>query len=142
MLVGLGRGMWWLHFWFWLALLNYWQTEPYHYCLQLLVNYVSFSQQCCVIFLDCRSEIWPKSQPLSGTRHCSGRTSSVQVPSPKQLQEKAESASAVAANDEALQKISALENELANLRAQIAKIVSVQEQQNLTAGIKFSFFLP
>lgn len=37
------------------------------------------------------------------------------------------------ANEEALQKICALENELAALRAQIAKIVTLQEQQNLTA---------
>uniref|UniRef100_A0A7N5KJR2 Mitochondrial fission regulator n=1 Tax=Ailuropoda melanoleuca TaxID=9646 RepID=A0A7N5KJR2_AILME len=39
------------------------------------------------------------------------------------------------ANEEALQKISALENELAALRAQIAKIVTLQEQQNLIAGL-------
>ncbi|KAM9099129.1 mitochondrial fission regulator 1 isoform X1 [Sarcophilus harrisii] len=38
------------------------------------------------------------------------------------------------ANDEALQKINALEHELATLRAQIAKIVTLQEQQSLTAG--------
>ncbi|XP_004402358.1 PREDICTED: mitochondrial fission regulator 1 isoform X2 [Odobenus rosmarus divergens] len=38
------------------------------------------------------------------------------------------------ANEEALQKICALENELAALRAQIAKIVILQEQQNLNAG--------
>ncbi|XP_045363113.2 mitochondrial fission regulator 1 isoform X1 [Camelus bactrianus] len=38
------------------------------------------------------------------------------------------------ANEEALQKICALENELAALRAQIAKIVTLQEQQNLSAG--------
>ncbi|XP_006924059.1 mitochondrial fission regulator 1 isoform X1 [Pteropus alecto] len=38
------------------------------------------------------------------------------------------------ANEEALQKICALENELAALRAQIAKIVTLQEQHNLTAG--------
>ncbi|XP_004482697.1 mitochondrial fission regulator 1 [Dasypus novemcinctus] len=38
------------------------------------------------------------------------------------------------ANEEALQKISALENELATLRAQIAKIVTLQEQQNLIAS--------
>lgn len=44
---------------------------------------------------------------------------------------------AVMANEEAMQKISALENELASLRAQIAKIVTLQEQQNLTTGIKF-----
>ncbi|EPY74013.1 mitochondrial fission regulator 1-like protein [Camelus ferus] len=39
------------------------------------------------------------------------------------------------ANEEALQKICALENELAALRAQIAKIVTLQEQQNLSAGL-------
>jgi hypothetical protein len=37
------------------------------------------------------------------------------------------------ANEEALQKICALENELAALRAQIAKIVTLQEQQNVIA---------
>lgn len=45
------------------------------------------------------------------------------------------------ANEEALQKISALENELASLRAQIAKIVTLQEQQNLTTGTKFAVLL-
>lgn len=45
------------------------------------------------------------------------------------------------ANEEALQKISALENELATLRAQIAKIVILQEQQNLSAGIQFALIL-
>ncbi|XP_057388059.1 mitochondrial fission regulator 1 isoform X2 [Balaenoptera acutorostrata] len=38
------------------------------------------------------------------------------------------------ANEEALQKICALESELAALRAQIAKIVTLQEQQSLSAG--------
>lgn len=38
------------------------------------------------------------------------------------------------ANEEALQKISALENELAALRAQIAKIVTLQEQQSFSTG--------
>ncbi|XP_057591476.1 mitochondrial fission regulator 1 [Hippopotamus amphibius kiboko] len=38
------------------------------------------------------------------------------------------------ANEEALQKICALESELAALRAQIAKIVTLQEQQHLSAG--------
>ncbi|XP_014396496.1 PREDICTED: mitochondrial fission regulator 1 [Myotis brandtii] len=46
------------------------------------------------------------------------------------------------ANEEALQKISALENELAALRAQIAKIVTLQEQQNLTADSSTSPPLP
>lgn len=39
------------------------------------------------------------------------------------------------ASEEALQKISALENELAALRAQIAKIVILQEQQSPSAGM-------
>lgn len=34
-----------------------------------------------------------------------------------------------------MQKISALENELAALRAQIAKIVTLQEQHSLNAGM-------
>ena len=38
------------------------------------------------------------------------------------------------ANEKALQKICALESELAALRAQIAKIVTLQEQQDLSAG--------
>ncbi|XP_014647046.1 PREDICTED: mitochondrial fission regulator 1 [Ceratotherium simum simum] len=38
------------------------------------------------------------------------------------------------ANEEALQKICALENELAALRAQIAQIVTQQEQRNLSVG--------
>lgn len=45
------------------------------------------------------------------------------------------------ANEEALQKINALENELASLRAQIAKIVTLQEQQNSTTGTKFAELL-
>ncbi|XP_062426309.1 mitochondrial fission regulator 1 isoform X2 [Rhea pennata] len=78
-----------------------------------------------------RSEAWSKTaQPLSGEPHHSGR----QVYLPNSLQEEPVSRSTVTANEEALQKISALENELATLRAQIAKIVIFQEQQNLTAG--------
>lgn len=57
------------------------------------------------------------------------------------LEEEPVSRSTAIANEEALQKISALENELATLRAQIAKIVILQEQQNLTAGIKFAVLL-
>ncbi|XP_025967447.1 mitochondrial fission regulator 1 isoform X2 [Dromaius novaehollandiae] len=77
-----------------------------------------------------RSEVWSKTaQPLSGELHHSGR----QVYLPNPLQEETVSRSIVTANEEALQKISALENELASLRAQIAKIVILQEQQNLTA---------
>lgn len=59
------------------------------------------------------------------TRHISLPNLSQEEPPPK---------TTVLANEEALQKICALENELAALRAQIAKIVTLQEQQNLTAG--------
>uniref|UniRef100_H3A4K4 Mitochondrial fission regulator n=1 Tax=Latimeria chalumnae TaxID=7897 RepID=H3A4K4_LATCH len=55
---------------------------------------------------------------------------------PNLQKEESEPGTSVLANDEALKKISALENELAQLRAQIAMIVTVQEQQNLAAGTK------
>ncbi|KAI1243416.1 hypothetical protein IHE44_0001021 [Lamprotornis superbus] len=80
-----------------------------------------------------RSEVWSKTtQPLPGEAHhfrkSPPRQTSLQSPSGEELVPR----SAVMANEEALQKISALENELASLRAQIAKIVTLQEQQNLT----------
>lgn len=89
-------------------------------------------------FFDYRSEGWSKSQPFLKDEGCSGRDSSTEELLPKKSQEIEDSKTAVATNNEALQKINALENELANLRAQIAKIVSLQEQ-NLAAGIKLSF---
>ncbi|XP_075682289.1 mitochondrial fission regulator 1 [Rhinoderma darwinii] len=52
---------------------------------------------------------------------------------PVLLKEEPEVKPQPAANEEALQKISALECELANLRAQIAKIVTIQGQQNVAA---------
>ncbi|XP_066036659.1 mitochondrial fission regulator 1 [Chamaea fasciata] len=78
-----------------------------------------------------RSEVWSKpTQPVPGEAHhprkCPQR--SLQSPSGEEPVPR----SAVMANEEALQKINALENELASLRAQIAKIVTLQEQQNLT----------
>ncbi|NWI02300.1 MTFR1 regulator, partial [Tichodroma muraria] len=80
-----------------------------------------------------RSEVWSKpAQPFPGearhSRKSPHRQTSLQSPSGEELVPR----SAVMANEEALQKISALENELASLRAQIAKIVTLQEQQNLT----------
>ncbi|NWX56567.1 MTFR1 regulator, partial [Promerops cafer] len=80
-----------------------------------------------------RSEVWSKTaQPLPGEAHHSRksphRQTSLQSPSGEEPVPR----SAVMANEEALQKISALENELASLRAQIARIVTLQEQQNLT----------
>ncbi|XP_074674331.1 mitochondrial fission regulator 1 [Strix aluco] len=80
-----------------------------------------------------RSEVWSKTaQPLSGELHHSGKSPYRQMSLQNPMEESV-SRSAVTANEEALQKISALENELATLRAQIAKIVILQEQQNLTA---------
>lgn len=80
-----------------------------------------------------RSEVWTKTTPpLSGeAHHCRQsphRQTSLQSPSGEEPGPR----NAAMANEEALQKISALENELASLRAQIAKIVTLQEQQNLT----------
>ncbi|NXK94887.1 MTFR1 regulator, partial [Formicarius rufipectus] len=80
-----------------------------------------------------RSEVWSQAaQPLSGEHH-SGRSPRRQMSLQNLLEEEPVPRSTALANEEALQKISALENELATLRAQIAKIVTLQEQQNLTA---------
>nr|XP_048696762.1 mitochondrial fission regulator 1 isoform X1 [Caretta caretta]XP_048696763.1 mitochondrial fission regulator 1 isoform X1 [Caretta caretta]XP_048696764.1 mitochondrial fission regulator 1 isoform X1 [Caretta caretta] len=82
-----------------------------------------------------RSEVWSKSAPpLPHEPYCSGRPPGRQVSLPNRLQEEPAPKGVVTKNDEALQKISALENELASLRAQIAKIVILQEQQNLPAA--------
>ncbi|XP_005423101.1 mitochondrial fission regulator 1 [Geospiza fortis] len=80
-----------------------------------------------------RSEVWLKTtQPPLGEAHHSRkpplRQTSLQSPAGEEPVPRI----AVMANEEAMQKISALENELASLRAQIAKIVTLQEQQNLT----------
>ncbi|XP_061850761.1 mitochondrial fission regulator 1 isoform X2 [Colius striatus] len=82
-----------------------------------------------------RSEVWSKPAALSGEPHPSGKSPHRQVSLQNPLEEEAASRSTVIANEEALQKISALENELATLRAQIAKIVILQEQQNLAAVV-------
>ncbi|XP_077208396.1 mitochondrial fission regulator 1 isoform X2 [Paroedura picta] len=86
------------------------------------------------VYTRLRSEVWLKSQQSSRDEGCPGRAQSVLVPLPKPSQENIEAKITTTTNSEAMQKISALENELANLRAQIAKIVSLQEQQNLTAA--------
>ncbi|NXJ21886.1 MTFR1 regulator, partial [Dicrurus megarhynchus] len=79
-----------------------------------------------------RSEVWSKTtQPLPGEAHHSRKSPLRQMPL-QSPEEEPVPRSAVMANEEALQKISALENELASLRAQIARIVTLQEQQNLT----------
>ncbi|XP_064507902.1 mitochondrial fission regulator 1 [Pseudopipra pipra] len=83
------------------------------------------------VFTRLRSEVW--SQTASGEPHHSRRPPCRQVSLQNPPEEEPVPRSAVMANEEALQKISALENELATLRAQIAKIVTLQEQQNLTA---------
>ncbi|XP_053913265.1 mitochondrial fission regulator 1 [Cuculus canorus] len=81
-----------------------------------------------------RSEVCSiPAQPLSGELHHSRKSPCRQMSLQSPLEEEPVSRSMVTANEEALQKISALENELATLRAQIAKIVILQEQQNLTA---------
>ncbi|NWW39929.1 MTFR1 regulator, partial [Panurus biarmicus] len=80
-----------------------------------------------------RSEVWSKTtQAVAGEAHLGRKSPHRQMPLPGASAEAAVPRGAVMANEEALQKISALENELASLRAQIAKIVTLQEQQNLT----------
>ncbi|NXU41058.1 MTFR1 regulator, partial [Drymodes brunneopygia] len=82
-----------------------------------------------------RSEVWTKTtQPLPGEAHHSRKSPHRQMSLQSLSGEEPVPRSAVMANEEALQKISALENELASLRAQIAKIVILQEQQNLTTA--------
>uniref|UniRef100_A0A8D0HW23 Mitochondrial fission regulator n=1 Tax=Sphenodon punctatus TaxID=8508 RepID=A0A8D0HW23_SPHPU len=77
-----------------------------------------------------RSEVWP----LPDGNHF-GRAPSKPASLPNLLQEKPEPKIMVTTNDEALQKINALENELASLRAQIAKLVILQEQNQTAAGL-------
>ncbi|NXG00455.1 MTFR1 regulator, partial [Sakesphorus luctuosus] len=81
-----------------------------------------------------RSEFWSQTaQPPSGELHHARRAPRRQMSLQNLPEEEPVPRSPVLANEEALQKISALENELATLRAQIAKIVTLQEQQNLAA---------
>ncbi|NXQ67256.1 MTFR1 regulator, partial [Quiscalus mexicanus] len=80
-----------------------------------------------------RSEVWLKAtQPPPGEAHHSRKPPLRQMSLQSPAGEEPVPRIAVMANEEAMQKISALENELASLRAQIAKIVTLQEQQNLT----------
>ncbi|XP_072460795.1 mitochondrial fission regulator 1 isoform X2 [Notamacropus eugenii] len=80
-----------------------------------------------------RTEIGSKQAPPDDL-HFFEKPPDRQVSLPNLSQEDPEPKVTVLANDEALQKISALEHELATLRAQIAKIVTLQEQQCLTSG--------
>nr|XP_003408253.2 mitochondrial fission regulator 1 [Loxodonta africana] len=73
-------------------------------------------------------------QPLQEDLPLFENPPSRQVSLPNPSQEEALPRTVALANEEALRKISALESELAVLRAQIAKIVTLQEQQTLTAG--------
>lgn len=82
-----------------------------------------------------RSEVWSRlTHPLPGEAHHSRRSPHRQTSFQSLSGEELVPRSTVMANEEALQKINALENELASLRAQIAKIVTLQEQQNLTTA--------
>lgn len=95
---------------------------------------------CVCMFVCYRSDIWSKSAPLPpGEPPSTESPPARQVSLPDLFQEEQVPKSKVTTNDEALQKISALENELASLRAQIAKIVTLQEQQNLSAGTELAF---
>ena len=88
------------------------------------------SQPYC---LPCRTEVRSR-QPLQDALPFFEKPPSRQFSLPNLSPEEPQVKTPLA-NEEALQKICALENELAALRAQIAKIVTLQEQQNLTAGL-------
>ncbi|XP_070603990.1 mitochondrial fission regulator 1 [Erythrolamprus reginae] len=98
------------------------------------VGWVAADDEEDKIFTRFRSEGWSKPQPFLKSEGSTGRDSSTEELLPKKSQETEDSKTTVAKNDEALQKINALENELANLRAQIAKIVSLQEQNLAAVG--------
>ncbi|CAO2580199.1 Mitochondrial fission regulator 1 [Lemmus lemmus] len=79
-----------------------------------------------------RAEVRSKS-PLEDDLPSSEKSPSGHIALPNLSQDEPPPKTSLA-SEEALQKISALENELAALRAQIAKIVILQEQQSLNAG--------
>lgn len=79
-----------------------------------------------------RAEVRSKP-PLEDDPPCTEKPPSRHISLPNLCQDKP-SPQTTLASEEALQKISALESELAALRAQIAKIVSLQEQQRPSAG--------
>ncbi|NXO61332.1 MTFR1 regulator, partial [Phainopepla nitens] len=84
-----------------------------------------------------RSEVWSRAaQPLPGEGHDSRKSPDRQTSLQSPPGEEPVPRSTAMANEEALQKISALENELASLRAQIAKIVTLQEQHILTTAVQ------
>ncbi|XP_028659406.2 mitochondrial fission regulator 1 [Erpetoichthys calabaricus] len=70
---------------------------------------------------------------ISSQQHLLGKPLTRQVSLPVMCKEGQETVSLGFANNEAIQKISALENELARLREQIAQIVLVQEKNSLSA---------
>lgn len=80
-----------------------------------------------------RAEVRAKPPTQDDLPHF-GKPPSRHVSLPNLSPEESSPKTATLANEEALQKISALENELAALRAQIAKIVTLQEQQSLNTG--------
>ncbi|XP_030070965.1 mitochondrial fission regulator 1 isoform X2 [Microcaecilia unicolor] len=82
-----------------------------------------------------RSEVQPEQTAVVEEPCHFGVPLNRQVSLPNLTKEEPEARLPVVANDEALQKINVLENELASLRAQIAKIVTFQEQQSLTGGL-------
>lgn len=79
-----------------------------------------------------RAEIWSKP-PLEDDLPCFEKPPSRHISLPNLSQEEPPPKTTLA-SEEAMQKISALENELAALRAQIAKIVTLQEQQSPSTG--------
>ncbi|OCT74777.1 mitochondrial fission regulator 1 S homeolog isoform X1 [Xenopus laevis] len=84
-------------------------------------------------FARLRSEIRPNQNTLVSPEPVSMEQPLIRQTSLPVLEEEEAKAQNVA-NEEAMQKISVLESELASLRAQIAKIVTFQEQQNLTGS--------
>ncbi|MBN3272379.1 MTFR1 regulator, partial [Polyodon spathula] len=85
-------------------------------------------------FTRLRSNVCPGYILPSPQVHRLGKPLTRQVSLPNITREELEPKTPVIANDEAIQKISALENELAQLREQIARIVIAQEQNALISA--------
>lgn len=91
-----------------------------------------YTQLC----LPCRTEVRSRQPSLQDELHFFEKPPSRHISLPNLSSEEPQAKTSTLASEEALQKINALENELAALRAQIAKIVTLQEHQHLAAGLQ------
>ncbi|XP_049637792.1 mitochondrial fission regulator 1 [Suncus etruscus] len=89
-----------------------------------------------------RTEVRSRQSSLQDELHFFEKPPSRHISLPNLSSEEPQAKTSTLASEEALQKINALENELAALRAQIAKIVTLQEHQHLAADSAASVTAP